>query len=107
MKCPKCRDTLNSATPKGYNATVDACPKCKGIFLDQGEITQFIPNKKKVARLQAQGLEDIKQSGAHCPKCQIPMFVGKAPGFGIALDHCAKCNGLWFDHGELYEMIKA
>lgn len=109
MKCPKCVGSpeLKSGKAKGYDASVEVCTQCKGVFLDKGELAQFIPNKKKVALLQARGLEDLNQVSAKCPKCDVNMFEGKAPGFKTTLDHCARCNGLWFDRGELHAMIKA
>ena len=34
-----------------------------------------------------------------CPKCKIPMLVVEFEG--IELDHCVRCEGTWFDRGEL------
>lgn len=108
MKCPKCKDTiLKSGKAKGYEATIDVCTNCKGLFLENGELAQFIPNKKKVALLNARGLQDMNKADELCPKCNVNMFKGKAPGFRAELEHCARCNGLWFDNGELYDMIRA
>lgn len=34
-----------------------------------------------------------------CPKCDRPMHQWTS--YGVKLDHCNACKGLWFDRGEL------
>jgi Zn-finger nucleic acid-binding protein len=38
-----------------------------------------------------------------CPKCAHPMDPWQSRG--LALDHCFKCKGLWFDEGELRQHL--
>lgn len=40
----------------------------------------------------------------HCPKCGHKLHQIEIEG--ITLDKCAKCQGLWFDKGELEELHK-
>lgn len=35
----------------------------------------------------------------NCPHCKAPMLVVEYDG--VELDHCAACEGTWFDQGEL------
>jgi uncharacterized protein len=40
MKCPKCNETLVMAERQGVE--IDYCPKCRGIWLDRGELDKII-----------------------------------------------------------------
>ena len=44
----------------------------------------------------------------HCPKCKTHKLKhGKVQQKDVAIDYCSKCKGIWFDHGEIEEMIPA
>ena len=40
MKCPNCEETLLMTDKKGIE--IDYCPKCRGIWLDRGELDKII-----------------------------------------------------------------
>ncbi|MEH6307145.1 zf-TFIIB domain-containing protein [Olivibacter sp. CPCC 100613] len=40
MKCPNCNETLLMS--ERYQVEVDYCPKCRGIWLDKGELDKII-----------------------------------------------------------------
>ena len=40
MKCPNCNETLVMADRQGIE--VDYCPKCRGVWLDRGELDKII-----------------------------------------------------------------
>lgn len=40
MKCPNCNETLIMADRSGVE--IDYCPKCRGIWLDRGELDKII-----------------------------------------------------------------
>lgn len=40
MKCPNCNETLVMADRQGIE--IDYCPKCRGVWLDKGELDKFI-----------------------------------------------------------------
>ncbi len=40
MKCPICDETLHLADRNGIE--IDFCPKCRGIWLDRGELDKII-----------------------------------------------------------------
>ena len=46
MHCPKCGSSLNEESLEGV--TVDVCPVCHGIWLDDGELVKVIESKKGV-----------------------------------------------------------
>jgi len=40
MKCPKCGSDLHTENIEGID--VDKCERCEGIFLDRGELEEFL-----------------------------------------------------------------
>lgn len=40
MKCPNCEETLVMADRQGVE--IDYCPKCRGVWLDRGELDKII-----------------------------------------------------------------
>lgn len=40
MKCPNCDETLIMADRQGIE--IDYCPKCRGVWLDKGELDKII-----------------------------------------------------------------
>lgn len=40
MKCPSCNETLLISEKKGIE--IDYCPKCRGIWLDRGELEKLL-----------------------------------------------------------------
>ena len=43
-----------------------------------------------------------------CPKCQVAKLVARGvKGKDFTVDYCLKCKGVWFDRGELEEVMPA
>lgn len=40
MKCPNCNETLVMADRNGVE--IDYCPKCRGVWLDRGELDKIL-----------------------------------------------------------------
>ena len=40
MKCPNCEETLIMTERQGVE--IDYCPKCRGVWLDKGELDKII-----------------------------------------------------------------
>jgi uncharacterized protein len=45
MKCPVCNETLNIS--ERQNVEIDFCPKCRGVWLDRGELDKIIDRAAK------------------------------------------------------------
>ena len=54
------------------------------------EIQKVLENKKFIQTNEAKT--------RHCPICNIPMAKTKA--FGVSIDTCYKCGGIFLDNGE-------
>ena len=54
MKCPNCDETLVMTERQGVE--IDYCPKCRGIWLDKGELDKII--EKSQGDLRSQNRND-------------------------------------------------
>jgi Zn-finger nucleic acid-binding protein len=107
MDCPVCKDAM--ITLELDEVEVDYCLCCKGIWLDAGELEMLLGDCD-----QAQGVLDSFKSARRCDekprKCPIclkkmeKILIG--PGrVSTLIDRCRKGHGLWFDGGELQEVL--
>ena len=53
MKCPNCDETLVMTERQGVE--IDYCPKCRGIWLDKGELDKIIEKSQHDLRTQNAG----------------------------------------------------
>jgi uncharacterized protein len=104
MECPNC--TSHLVTLEFADIEVDYCFKCKGIWLDKGEIEHLI----RIAGGKDHLLKTINSATTHekkrkCPVCRRPMekeFFGKTQK--VLLDRCRE-HGMWSDTGELKKIL--
>ena len=110
LKCPRDGELLVSQEVSDH--PVEACPRCKGMFLERGELNEVaepIPGDLELSTLDLDTFQHEDRSAvAVCPRCApIEMkkveFVGDR---GIILDHCTTCGAFWLDDHEL-ETINA
>lgn len=59
MKCPSCANTDLTITAR-TGIEIDLCPKCRGIWLDRGELDKII---NRAAGPHADGDEDCDDEG--------------------------------------------
>lgn len=50
MKCPNCEETLVMTERQGVE--IDYCPKCRGVWLDKGELDKIIEKSQSDLRSQ-------------------------------------------------------
>jgi Zn-finger nucleic acid-binding protein len=104
----KCTSILDKTEIE--DVEVDACPKCGGLWLDEGEI-------EKISAKAANDVERLRgllvsKGGAPavpseiqdaCPACTAKMRevqVGE-----IHVDYCGSCKGIFLDRGELEKAL--
>ncbi|MGS1116532.1 TFIIB-type zinc ribbon-containing protein [Castellaniella sp. UC4442_H9] len=51
MKCPVCQDTDLTMSSR-QNIEIDYCPKCRGVWLDRGELDKLIERSTEEAAAQ-------------------------------------------------------
>ena len=57
MKCPNCEETLVMAERQGVE--IDYCPKCRGVWLDKGELDKII--EKSATQESTQSLKQNEE----------------------------------------------
>ena len=82
----------------GPNVIIDVCPKCKGIWLDKGELGKLLKDRK-LADYLTKHIGTKSRSPMVCPRCGMTMDIEKADD--IEVDVCLTCGGVWLDKGEL------
>lgn len=111
MDCIRCHTTMEKSTVLGVVS--DTCPSCRGTWLDAGELKMLEDGQRKsydemmteIKEEQTVEQEQILSVIGLCPKCQkAPMQLVNYRG--VELDYCPSCKGLYFDMGELKEVIR-
>ncbi len=107
MDCPVCKEPM--AVLEYDHVEVAYCMVCHGIWLDAGEIELLFGDAAACHALLAGG--DIERARGErrrrCPICRKKM--GKDVSSGdtpVTYDRCPAGHGLWFDEGELGEILK-
>ena len=109
MKCPNCSHDM--VLVKYENVTIDECPGCGGVWLDDRELNAIIADgtetfsaEEKNNAVRLKGLDRPPKTLA-CPKCQAPMkVVNYAYNSGVFIDSCPNNHGVWLDKGELVKI---
>jgi Zn-finger nucleic acid-binding protein len=83
---------------------VDHCCDCHGIWLDEGELEMLSADTEEILPVAFQSVE-TPEALKKCPICQTRM--NKMRTGTIILDQCPKKHGIWFDNGELLELIQS
>ncbi|MFH1416009.1 MAG: zf-TFIIB domain-containing protein [Elusimicrobiota bacterium] len=107
MDCPVCREPMLVLELEGVE--VDHCISCRGIWLDAGELELLLGDSDKKDELIG-SFDNCGHSGERvlrCPIClkkmnKIICTVERK----ILIDRCPKNDGLWFDEGELHDIIQ-
>jgi Zn-finger nucleic acid-binding protein len=87
---------------------VDHCLQCKGTWLDAGELELLLGGAENKEHLLASMDTNAptKEAVRRCPICRKKMSkVLCGSHEQIIIDKCKKNDGLWFDEGELKEII--
>ena len=89
---------------------IDYCLGCSGIWLDAGELEILFGDPESARRTleEASRLGEKESGRRRCPICGKRMEVIRAgPEGKVRIDRCRRYHGLWFDRGELEEILKA
>ena len=108
MDCPACGNAM--ITLELAEVEIDHCVECGGIWLDAGELELLMDDSEKAASLLRSFQEAPAQTekSRKCPICDKRMakiVVGSTPPV-LLLDKCRRGDGLWFDAGELQDVLQ-
>jgi len=111
VRCPEC--DIEMFVLEFERIEVDYCSQCRGIWLDSGELELIAEATGGTPRDLASSLEQppgpkVRRRGRRrCPVCRRRLVqVSTAGENPIVLDRCPAGDGLWFDRGELKELIE-
>ncbi len=107
MNCPACNNPM--ITMELQDVEIDHCLKCGGIWLDAGEMEILLEDARKAKALLDSFRQEIAvtERPRRCPICDKKMvktLVGRSKP-PVLIDTCRRGDGLWFDRGELQDVI--
>ncbi len=108
MNCPVCRKEPMIVLELN-EVEIDYCLTCQGIWLDAGELELLLEDAKERDNfLQSYRVENrCSEKRIRCPICQKKMNkVLCGDDSRITIDKCKNNDGLWFDSGELEQVLK-
>ena len=111
MQCPICKQ--DQVIVEFHGVELDLCLDGHGIWFDGDELTQLF-EAAGVPRMLHDLEERVEElprgergKRRPCPRCGAKMRHVAVPGDGnhVILDECPYEHGLWFDKGELEEIL--
>ena len=108
MECPVCKNEAMIVLELN-EIEIDHCLKCKGIWLDAGELELLLGDAEKGRELLEQFQIDKSnwEKKFKCPICGKKIEKISVGNKGkIIIDRCKNGHGLWFDQGELEDVIE-
>ncbi len=110
MICPKCKQDM--IVVEHRQIELDYCPKCEGVWFDAGELDLFLQcvqlASPEITIRNIVNLPAVGSSGKprKCPICGHGMKEVAIGQPAINIDVCRQVDGLWFDGGEMHELLK-
>lgn len=107
MICPVCKEPL--IVLELHEIEIDYCPSCSGIWLDAGELELLLEDQTEREKITSSfHLDpDHPERPYRCPICRKKMdkvYVGNKKE--LLIDKCPNNDGLWFDRGELKDILE-
>ena len=109
MICPRCKKDM--IVVEYHQIELDYCPSCEGVWFDAGELELLLHSASLDAgELAMDKLVDPPETGSPHKRCKCPIcsHAMKETAIGrpeIYIDVCRQGDGLWFDGGELHQLL--
>ncbi|HNR34000.1 MAG TPA: zf-TFIIB domain-containing protein [Candidatus Hydrogenedentes bacterium] len=103
VNCPACEEPMMALE---YDAVeVDYCGACGGVWLDAGELELLLGARENVTAFMRGGAIRPEKP-RRCPICGVKMVKEATSGEpAVTYDSCPSGDGLWFDRGELDQVL--
>ena len=101
MTCRRCLDQPLDGRMGPRGAIVEICPRCSGVWLEKGQIYDFVKDPRRLHDAMVPVYKNTSASRLLCCRCDAQMLEVQFPEPGPLVDVCAKCGGTWFDGGEV------
>ncbi len=111
MRCPV--DKSDMIVVEHRKIELDFCLRCTGVWFDANELNLLVAtlhadrHQMSHMDLLTPHQARVKESPRKCPVCGRSMdkvWLGKEPR--VLIDSCPTGDGLWFDGGELNQVLK-
>jgi Zn-finger nucleic acid-binding protein len=107
MNCPACGNAMIAL--ELADVEVDHCVHCGGVWLDTGELELLLDDPARARQLLDSFREDhaAGEQPRKCPICgkrMVKIAAGQSQP-PLLIDKCRRAHGLWFDRGELQEIL--
>lgn len=107
MTCPHCGEEM--IVLELDQVEIDYCLACEGIWLDAGELEMLLDGGGEKDQLLSSFLpgQKIRERKKRCPICRKKMdkVLAGHNHETVLLDNCPRGHGLWFDSGELHQIL--
>jgi uncharacterized protein len=108
MICPVCK--IDMIVVEYRQIEIDYCRKCSGIWFDKGELELLLKttgsNSAGLPSLEGAAKETRSHGKRKCPICSKKMNEVPLGKPAIHVDLCEDGDGIWFDGGELQDLLK-
>ena len=113
MLCPDCDEDMLILE---YNdIELDYCDECSGIWLDEGELELLLKpdSDSSVMGVLMENSKGHRKGDRECPVCGKRMLLVDIPIVSdgdevfVEIDKCPLNHGLWFDNGELQQILSS
>ncbi len=110
MNCPVCKEPM--IIVEHERIELDYCTKCLGVWFDAGELSLLLESmdmevgELNIADIMTLPEKTIAEKKRRCPACRRKMkkaAIGHDPE--VVIDVCPWGEGMWFDGGELGQLI--
>jgi Zn-finger nucleic acid-binding protein len=111
MICPACKKDM--IVVEYSHIELDYCLNCKGVWFDSDELELFLKSLNLdtpdllISHIAASTEAETKEKKIRCPICRRKM---KKTTLGehskILIDVCPRKDGLWFNGGEVAQLVK-
>ena len=110
MQCPACKNIM--IVVEHENIELDYSPECGGVWFDAGELELLLETMQlKTSILSLDSIltppeaksEEKKRKCPICSKKMKKVTLGHEPE--VIIDTCPRGDGLWFDKGEVGQLI--
>jgi hypothetical protein len=110
MICPACKNPM--IVVEYQKTELDFCANCHGVWFDAGELELLL--EKTGSGGEITYLHSLLQSKEatttekkrRCPICRRNMKkVNAGNGRGVLIDACGRGDGIWFDGGEVDQVV--
>ncbi len=111
MRCPV--DKKDMIVVEHQKIELDYCLVCEGVWFDAGELDLLISSLitegagRSPKDLLTPREAEVSEARRKCPICGRKMekvWLGEKPG--VLIDRCPRGDGLWFDGGELHQVLR-